>query len=339
MNITPKISVIIPIYNAEKYLAKCIESVQQQTYRNLEIILVNDGATDSSINICKKYEKYDERIILIDKANEGVASARNCGLEIATGDFIGFVDSDDYIDPIMYERLLEAAMNFDADIAECGYSVVNNHYRIRDNHPLENSVLVGNYQCSRDYITKKNTTNFNFNKLYRRSIFKELRYPDLSYSEDYIVNVRAFYKCNRKVTISGCYYYYLKNETSACNRPFTEAKLDALKAGKEIVEFHESRFSDLCPFAAIYILEKIIQIYRQLNLKERDHEKLKTMLLREYRQYYPMIKGTGFYRMLFNKRGFALWVFGISPNTYLTITLFHKKLKKQNFCKNLNNGN
>lgn len=98
-----KISIIVPIYNSENDLDQCIESIVNQTYKNLEIILVNDGSTDNSVNICKNWEANDSRIILIDKQNEGVAKTRNEGLKIATGDYIGFVDHDDFIEPEMYK--------------------------------------------------------------------------------------------------------------------------------------------------------------------------------------------------------------------------------------------
>ena len=114
-----KISIIVPIYNSEKDLDQCIESIANQAYKNLEIILVNDGSTDNSINICKKWESNDSRIVLINKKNEGGAKARNDGLKIATGDYIGFVDHDDFIEPEMYETMLDDMTEHNADIVMC----------------------------------------------------------------------------------------------------------------------------------------------------------------------------------------------------------------------------
>ena len=110
------ISVVVPVYNKSLYLAECIESIISQTYRNLEIILVNDGSSDNSLDICKMYEQLDERVIVVDKPNAGVASARNAGLEIATGDYIGFVDADDFIDAGMYSTLLEQITRDGSDV-------------------------------------------------------------------------------------------------------------------------------------------------------------------------------------------------------------------------------
>ena len=113
------ISVIVPVYNVESYVAECIESIQNQTYMNLEIILVNDGSTDNSGDICDQYATYDERIKVIHKENAGVSAARNTGIEAANGDYIAFVDSDDYIAPNMYEDMLRILKENDLDILEC----------------------------------------------------------------------------------------------------------------------------------------------------------------------------------------------------------------------------
>lgn len=116
-----KVSIIVPIYNVEKYLPKCIESIINQTYKNLEIILVDDGSPDNCAKICDEYAKKDNRIKVIHKPNGGVSSARNAGLDIATGEYIGFVDPDDFIAPEMYEQMLEAIKTANADLAICGY--------------------------------------------------------------------------------------------------------------------------------------------------------------------------------------------------------------------------
>ena len=119
----PQISVIVPIYNVEKYLAKCIDSIINQTLTNIEIILVNDGSTDNSRKIIDKYDKKDSRIKVIHKKNGGQGSARNAGLDIAKGEYIGFVDSDDWIDSNMYENLYNAAISNNADIVVCNRKV------------------------------------------------------------------------------------------------------------------------------------------------------------------------------------------------------------------------
>ena len=114
-----KISVIVPVYKAEDVLIKCVESILTQTYKNLEVILVDDGSPDHSGAICDQYVKKDNRVKVIHKKNGGVSSARNCGLDVATGDYCTFVDSDDYIDPTMYENMMKKAKQFDCDVVMC----------------------------------------------------------------------------------------------------------------------------------------------------------------------------------------------------------------------------
>ena len=114
-----KISIIVPVYQAEKYISKCIESIVNQTYKNLEIILIDDGSTDRSGEICDEYGKKDNRIVVVHNKNKGVSVARNCGLDIATGDYITFVDSDDYIDLQMYSEMMKVVEKYSCDVVMC----------------------------------------------------------------------------------------------------------------------------------------------------------------------------------------------------------------------------
>ena len=118
-----KVSVVIPVYNTQKYLDQCLGSILFQTYRNLEIICVNDGSTDNSLAILQKYAKFDKRIKIIDQKNMGISPARNEGMKVATGEFIIFFDSDDFFDSTMIEEMVMKAEEYDADIAVCSYSV------------------------------------------------------------------------------------------------------------------------------------------------------------------------------------------------------------------------
>ena len=121
------ISVIVPIYNSEKYLEQCIESIINQKYSNLEIILVNDGSVDGSLKICEKYAKKDNRIKVIDKKNEGVSVARNVGMEVSSGQWISFIDSDDWIDPDMFEKMLAKSKDDDFDVIMCNCYINKNN--------------------------------------------------------------------------------------------------------------------------------------------------------------------------------------------------------------------
>lgn len=124
MNVQPLISIVVPVYNVKQFLTKCLNSIISQTYSNLEIIVVDDGSTDGSATICDDYAKKDKRISVIHKENGGLASARNAGIDVAKGTYIGFVDSDDYIEPYMYEKLLQAILKYSCNIAVCGINYV-----------------------------------------------------------------------------------------------------------------------------------------------------------------------------------------------------------------------
>lgn len=147
-----KISIVVPIYNTSFFLNKCIESIVNQSYSKLEIILVNDGSTDNSLSICDSYASQDDRIIVISKENGGLSSARNAGLDVATGDFIGFVDSDDFVASDMYEQLLDAILASNADVAECGY-YLHDGIRPRDSKKaLFDDIVSGEYVCCRRQV-------------------------------------------------------------------------------------------------------------------------------------------------------------------------------------------
>lgn len=146
-----KISVIIPIYNVEQYLSQCLDSIINQTYTNLEIILINDGSTDNSKKICNQYKLLDSRIIVIHKSNKGLSDARNTGIKIATGDYISFVDADDFIDENMYTILSKKINTTNADI------IWYNHYNYQSPNKISNSFI---FTQEKQYFLPKDNYNF-----------------------------------------------------------------------------------------------------------------------------------------------------------------------------------
>ena len=153
----PKISVIVPIYNSEKFLNKCLDSIVNQTLREIEIILINDGSVDSSYQICERYAEYDKRIILINQENKGVSSARNAGIEKASGEYLGFVDSDDYIEAEMYSKLYNSAKRYDADLVNCDAIRNKNDFVLVSEFEKERVYDKGMIQ---DLLTTSNTSKF-----------------------------------------------------------------------------------------------------------------------------------------------------------------------------------
>ena len=171
------ISVIIPIYNVERYLEKSIESVIGQSYKNLEIILVDDGSTDESGKMCDEIAKKDKRIKVIHKKNGGLSDARNAGIEVAKGKYLGFIDSDDYIDKYFYETLYTVLKKYNADISMCNYKKVYTDFE-ENNAKLEHKEQVFNSkQALRELLLFGKIENYAWNKLYRKELFEKVRYP------------------------------------------------------------------------------------------------------------------------------------------------------------------
>ena len=186
-----KLSIIVPIYNVEEYLPKCIESILKQSYRDFELILVDDGSPDNSPAICDEYAKKDDRIIVIHKPNGGVSSARNAGLDRATGKYLGFVDPDDYIEEKMYELMIKELESKQANLAICGYDYVNENYIIeRPYNVRENEQLTQKQFMSMEFDMPPTVRHVLMNKLFLAETFNEIRFPEgLHSAEDvYVLN-------------------------------------------------------------------------------------------------------------------------------------------------------
>lgn len=176
----PKISIIVPVYNVEKYLERCLDSILSQSFNAFELILVNDGSTDNSYKICEKYSYNDKRIKLINKENGGLSSARNAGIEASQGEYIGFIDSDDYIDKFMYEILYNYAEKNKSDIVICKYKKVDANFGMNENlnYNVE-EINYSNFQAL-NQLYEENNIEFvvMWNKLYKRSLFDNIKFPD-----------------------------------------------------------------------------------------------------------------------------------------------------------------
>ena len=207
------ISIIIPVYNVEPYLRQCINSVVNQTYRNLEIILIDDGSTDNSGKICDEYALKDSRIKVIHKQNGGVSSARNIGLKFASGEYIGFVDSDDFIELDMYSMLLKKILESKSQLVVCNwFDGMENNWLENKRFPIKekvtkNEALESFYWCM-----------FPWNKLFKKDILKDISFLEiLGYGEDTLFCFNVFNKTDNILCIKTPKYYYRRNDKSALN--------------------------------------------------------------------------------------------------------------------------
>ena len=244
-----KISIIVPAYNIENYIENTVKSICDQTYRNLEIILVNDGSTDQTASILDKLAEKDERIKILHKENGGVTSARLCGVEAATGEWIGFVDGDDYIEPQMYEMLITNALKYQADISHCGYQMV---FPSRTDMYYGTGRLVEQNRKTglKDLLEGAFIEPGLCNKLFHKSIFAKFlseKKMDVSIknNEDLLMNFYLFSEAQKSIFIDECPYHYMVRKGSAATGIINKNKLeDPLKVLK-ILEKETENIKDL----------------------------------------------------------------------------------------------
>lgn len=252
MNDYPLISVIVPVYNVEFYIEKCIESIINQTYENLEIILIDDGSTDESPLICKKYAELDRRVKLIRQQNHGLSAARNTGIKNANGHFLGFIDSDDFIHPQMYEILLLNLYNNDADLSICSLTNVydnKNEYILNDFEKIsyENQLIMVNNKkeaYKRLYDEWSLRTVIACNKLYRKEIFDNIHYPTGKIHEDEFVIHHIIGSINKIVFTNASLYYYLQRENSIINEHYSLKRLSAIEAYEDRILYFRRNKED-----------------------------------------------------------------------------------------------
>lgn len=228
-----KISIIVPIYNNEKYCSKCIKSIVDQTYRNIEILIIDDGSTDNSLKICKEYAQKDNRIKVIHKENGGLSTARNLGLDNVTGEYIAFIDSDDYIHPKMIERLHSALISTKADISVCNLKYVDEDgkkIKYYPNHIIKNEIL------DRNTVFVKSLEDFGYyytivwNKLYKKRLWSQYRFPIAKFHEDDFCFHHILEQCNKICCVEECFYYYVQHKGSIMAEPSIQKNLDAIEA-------------------------------------------------------------------------------------------------------------
>lgn len=242
---TELISVIIPVYNVEKYLARCIDSVINQTYKNIEIILVNDGSTDKSGKLCDEYIKKDSRVVVIHKENGGAAAARNKGLDIAKGGWISFVDSDDFVAVDFLDVLYSDAVENKVLISCCRLINTYESYldfdKINQNLP-EDKILSGTDACKHLHTQKELLiTQTLVNRLYSYSIFEKFRLPEGNMCEDEAVIYKLLYNCDRVLTSYKYLYAYYQTQSSVMRDSFSKRHLIYLSILEERLSYYKDK--------------------------------------------------------------------------------------------------
>lgn len=266
----PLISVIVPIYNTEKYLRECIESIQRQTYSNLEIILVDDESTDHCLAICDELALKDHRIKVIHKENGGAADARNVGTLQANGEYIIYIDSDDWIHIDMFQILYEALRKTGAQAASCEYQT--DKYRIqrikRTEISCESCIA---YQITEKYLYQK-MKNGPCAILLPAQVCKANLFPQGRLYEDLFTTYRFFWSCPKTVCVDPPLYFYRDNPDSAMHRAYTPRMFDEIDAVEEIVDFAKREAPTLLPAAYSRKFSAYAQVFRWIPAEQKDEE-------------------------------------------------------------------
>lgn len=227
----PLVSIIVPVFNVEKYLEECLDSILNQTYKNIEIILVDDGSTDSSGKICDEYLKKDSRIKVFHKINQGVSITRNFGVEKSNGEYITFVDSDDFLPRFSIEILVKEIENEKADILICAMK----REKIKEN--LSYNKIIFNREEALIELFKGGLYRFSLSaKLYRTNIVKKYKFPEGKIHEDQATTYKYFLEINKIVYIDYVGYIYYRRENSILTKKYNIKRLDSFSNWQEIVE-------------------------------------------------------------------------------------------------------
>lgn len=282
MNSQPLISVIVPVYNVEPYLDRCVQSIVDQTYTNLEIILVDDGSPDNCPVLCDAWAEKDSRIRVIHKENGGLSDARNAGMALATGEYIAFVDSDDWIDISFMQILLDLSVQTGADIAECNFIKTSGASESGD---ATNEITV----CSAEEALEMHIQIAMFkqvvwNKLYRRNIINCL-FEKGKYHEDEFWTYQIIANCRKLAHIDHVMYFYFQREDSIMGEGYSIKRLDALEAKLLRNEFVKRNFPKLSTMSDIDVRFTLLY-HGQLALKQIDKDQQK-QAFKKIKSLYP----------------------------------------------------
>lgn len=319
------ISVIVPVYNVEKYLPQCLNSIINQTYENLEIILINDGSTDNSGNICDEYAKRNSRIKAIHKENGGASSARNIGLDICKGDYIGFVDSDDWIELDMYESLYKYMREKDVDITCFGFSYAYINKNLYHNSP-ENFLYSKNPKFMYEIFSNQYYGEMMCNKLFKKFIFDGIRFPENKMTEDAFIFFDILEKVNGVYISAERKYFYRMRDNSVTHSEFNPKLLDCLDLNEYFLKLAYTKYQLLIPKIIIKCLRVDYFVLSKLVISKQLSENYRTAiyLQKKMRKNINSIIKTSELNII-EKIGFLSLI--------INFNLFRYLLKSKNFMK------
>lgn len=284
----PLISVIVPVYKVEEYLNRCVDSILKQTYPNIEIVLVDDGSPDNCGTICDKYAQKHNQIVVIHQKNGGLSAARNSGLEMCHGEYIGFVDGDDYIFPEMYQQLFNDITKYNTKLAFCHTNVFRKGQTLSPDY--------GNAsRCERKEYVMKRALNESIwwsacTKLYHRSLFDGIRFPEGKTNEDLGVMIYIFDKCDNIVVNPNKLYNYWIRSGSITTSSFNIHKFDIVDNAQQVAGYLHHHHPEMEPAAKAIVLSSSINLLEQIQKrKTKEFENQKLNLINIIRQNWPSL--------------------------------------------------
>lgn len=280
-----KLSIIIPCYNVEKFIKKCIESIEKQTYNDLEIIIVDDGSNDNTLKIVKELKKKYKNITIIEQRNSGVSIARNNALKVASGDLITFVDADDFLENDMYEKMINKMEEESADIISCNYNVIVENEIVRQGKNDE-TVLVyeGQNNIMKAFFKQKISGIAVWNKIFKKNIVEMIHFEnELKHYEDKVFLYKACKEAKKVILYNISKYNYVKNDKSASSKIFDISYLDILDA-QNIICKQENEFEDL---SKMDLSNTYLSLIRMMIISE-EYKRYKDL----YYDYIQLVKKT-----------------------------------------------
>lgn len=315
---TPLISVIVPVYRVEEYLERCVKSILSQTYKNLEVILVDDGSPDQCPAICDACAEKDARVKVIHQENKGLSGARNAGIDAASGEYLAFVDSDDYVSPHFIEELYQLLQDTGCAIGQCRFSYVKGDGLVEEGDSAF-CIYRGESLMEQLYGPEEKATCFvvAWNKLYRAELFKEtgIRYPEGRIHEDEATTYRLFHEAKKLAFLDRALYGYYTENGGSITSVFSAKRLQWLTAHEERIAFFEKNgYEKLLPAAYRKLCDACITFYFRCTEQVNDAEELKKELRKRLETYRA--NGAAWIAALPLKTRMGYELFSMSPGLY-----------------------
>lgn len=272
----PKVSIIVPVYNVEKFLDRCLNSLINQTLKEIEIICINDGSVDNSLQILEKFAKQDDRITILNQKNSGQSTARNRGIDKASGIYLGFVDSDDWVDLNYFEKLYTSAEKYNCDMAVSG--IIRLHKWNKKFHLKFEEEKVTDNTDEKFEICDVPELSYVWNKIYKRESFmsKNLRFEEGIFFEDVIMTPKILYSLGKLITVPDTYYYYWRNPNSTVTKRTDKVNNDSIYAHNKAMEFIKEHNIDISSHEPITKRYKFFGI-TILKIRQKGNKKVTSL--------------------------------------------------------------